>query len=491
MSYTVTFWAFAKKPNSTKQPTATGDTFTCDLMDNSGIVTPTIKLHTAFTDPSNYTYAYLTSFSRYYFISNWRYDRGLWWADLTVDVLASFKTEIGSQTMYVLRSASQSDGRILDTKYPAKVGSSFTVEQNNLNPFAVSFSSGYFIVGIINNDSAAIGMVSYYVFTNQQFRDFAAYILGDVSYLQSPAEVSDELLKCLVNPTQYIVSCTWVPFIPPQGAAVQNISIGWWTINNMPVTRLSGYTRAGGSVTISVPKHPDAATRGAYLNQEPYASYYLDFPPFGSISLPANALIDTSLLDLQWDVDCITGAGRLDIRGGPTGHIGTITIVQGQVGVPVMLAQNAPNLGGATQSVVSGWGDKAAGWVQTGVDWIKSKIPEGEFTEQLSGWPGKIRASAANHTNIVSAAAATLMPLQTVGGNGGYMAGYYPIRMIGTFATLVPENNSEWGRPLCQSKQLNTLSGYILCAETDFEISCTSGEKNQIGEFLTGGFFYE
>lgn len=492
MSYQVTFWTFAKKTNSTKQPTSAGTVYTCEVMDGSGILNPTIKLNTGLSDPSAFDYARITAWSRYYFITNWRYDRGLWWADLTEDILASYKTAIGSLSMYVLRSSYEFDGRIVDTKYPTKAGASFTVTQNNSNPFSTTFSSGYFVVGIINNDSSAIGIVSYYVFTSAEFRAFAAFMLGDESYLDSPAEISAELLKCLVNPTQYIVSCTWLPVTPPMGAAVTTINIGWWSISGMSAHYLSGYTRSAGSVTISVPKHPDAATRGYYLLQEPFSSYYLDFPPFGSISIAANALVDTTALDLYYDVDCITGKGRLDIRGGPTGHIGTITIIQGQVGVPVLLAQNAPNIGGATQESVNGITGTLADWVEWGVDKISPYVGnKTDFLSQMQSWPETIRGAGSGSSNIANAAAAILMPFQTIGGNGGYMSGYYPIRMIGTFATLVADNNSEWGKPLCQIRTLSNIPGYILCAESDFEIACTAPERASISSFLTTGFYYE
>ena len=492
MSYTVTFWSFAKKDNSTKQPTGAGTSYICDFADGSGILAPTIKLHTTFTNPSSYTYAQISDFSRYYFVSNWRYDRGLWWADLVEDVLATYKSSIGALSMYVLRAASEMDGRIVDTVYPVKAGVTLAQEQNNSNPFATAFGSGYFVVGIINNDSSAVGVTSYYVFTAAQFRSFAAFLLGNSSYLNSPPEISDSLLKCLVNPTQYITSCMWVPYTPPMGAAVTSIPIGWWTLTGMSCSRLSGYTRAGGTVTIGVPKHPDALTRGYYLLQEPYSSYYLDFPPFGSFSLPANALVDETLVDLNWNFDCITGEGRLDIVAGPSGHRGTISVVHAQVGVPVSLAQNAPDLATPVQQFVGGGQTVNPNFNNTP---IQRRIAAGDVPG--AGYdPGVFPSDSGSSitgtlVNIANALIASKMPLQVIGGNGGFMSGYYPIRLIGTFAVLADDNTAEWGRPLCRTKTLNTLSGYIQCADADFEISCTETERSAIAGFLTGGFFYE
>lgn len=496
MSYTVEFWSFAKKDNSTKQPTGTGTSYTCDIADGSGMLSPSIKLHTSFTDPSSYSYARISEFSRYYFVAHWRYDRGLWWADLVEDVLATYKSEIGALSMYVLRSASEMDGRIVDTVYPVKAGTALDTEQNNSNPFAVSVGSGYFVVGIINNDASAIGVVSYYVFTNSEFRTFASFLLGNSSFLNSPPEISDSLLKCLVNPTQYIVSCIWIPNVPSLGAAVTSINVGWWTISGISAHRLTTYTRIGGTVTISVPKHPEALTRGYYLLQEPYSRYYLDFPPFGAITLNANDLVDETLLDLDWNYDAITGQGRLDIKSGPTGHRGTISVVCAQVGVPVALAQNAPDLSSAIQQTIDSVGSAATAYAPaetrpTNVFAGLYKLYWGAGTAIGNAIGSSVNDAGAAISNIANAMISSKLPLQVVGGNGGFMSGYYPIRLILTYATLADDNTSEWGRPLCRTKTLSTLSGYIQCADSDFEISCTETERSTIAGLLTAGFFYE
>lgn len=495
MSYTVNFYRFAKKTNSTKQPTGLPDeTFTCDFMPGSSILAPTLRLNTNFLDPSNLTYADITALSRKYFVSNWRYDRGLWWCSLEEDILGTYKSSIGNFSMYVVRSSSEMDGRIIDTKYPVKVGAYFSTEQNNLNPFATALEDGYFVVGIVNGDSAAVGVTSYYVFTNAEFRAFSSFLMGNSSYLNSPSEISDELLKCLVNPTQYISSCIWLPFAPPMGASISTINIGWWSVT-ASCHRLSGYSRYSTTVTVSVPKHPEAATRGYYLLQEPYSSYYLDFPPFGSFTIPANDLVDTTLLDFAISVDCITGMGRLDIKAGPTGYVGTIDVINAQVGVPVALAQNAPEItipsqDTAVNSASSGEFfkiGKTAGNTKFG-KWLNSQIDEINSDIDFIGEQIK---SSDTLANIGNALVASRLPVQVIGGNGGFMGGYFPIRLIATFATITNDNTAEWGKPLCQVKTLSTLSGFIQCADADFELSCTAPERAAIGAFLTSGFYME
>ena len=118
-------------------------------------------------------------------------------------------------------------------------------------------------------------------------------------------------------------------------------------------------------------------------------------------------------------------------------------------------------LGQAEQSLTEGW----------------NKISQSDTGKSIS--------------NIANALVASRLPIQVIGGNGGFMSGYFPIRLIATFATISDDNTTEWGRPLCRVKTLNTLSGYIQCADADFEISCTSTERQAIASHLVKGFYME
>ena len=59
------------------------------------------------------------------------------------------------------------------------------------------------------------------------------------------------------------------------------------------------------------------------------------------------------------------------------------------------------------------------------------------------------------------------------------------------YFTVVDENLAEIGRPLCQTKQISTLSGYILCQNADAQITGTQDEADKINGYLNSGFFYE
>ena len=144
-----------KKVNSTKQPLPSeGQTFSCELKEETSFLTPTLKfapntLTSGLFSPSAYNYAMIPYWQRYYYITDWTYKNGIWEASLSVDVLASFKTEIGETTTYIIRSASQYNGDILDTFYPATTVCGTTKQQFAYDfIYQTSISEGCFVVGI-------------------------------------------------------------------------------------------------------------------------------------------------------------------------------------------------------------------------------------------------------------------------------------------------------------------------------------------------------
>ena len=89
-----------------------------------------------------------------------------------------------------------------------------------------------------------------------------------------------------------------------------------------------------------------------------------------------------------------------------------------------------------------------------------------------------------------------------LGGDGsqpdapGSYPSFYERFKIETIAHLVAlPNVSDFGRPLCQKVAINSLSGYVLCADDDIAIANvpapTQTEIDEIRSYLTGGFYWE
>lgn len=459
MAIDVNFYTFYKKPNSTKQPDGAGTTYKCNLIEPTSFTAPDIALVVP-AKPTDFNYAYIPEFSRYYFIQDWAYSAGLWRASLSVDVLASYKNSIGSQRQYVLRSAAKSDGKIVDTMYPTKNSPttvfSYSTDIGGDNPFKSNFSEGVYIVGIINSDSAAIGCVSYYVFTNSQFRNFCNVLMGTVDWAYAGIEeIGEELTKVLFNPFQYVASCMWLP-VGTVGTAgsVGSIPYGWWTLN-ASASRLGGDSRLA-AASFSIPKHPQNG-RGAYLNGAPFSRYLLSWPCFGQFALDPDIMGVSSTLYAQCFIDPVSGMGTLNI----TTDKASLITTQTQVGVPIQIAQMATNYGGTVGSAIN-----AVARALTG---------------NIGGALSSIGDAVSNATP----------QLTTMGKNGGSGSFLFAPVLNSSFYSVVDDDNEHLGRPLCQNVAPSSIPGYMLCADVEIEIAGTKPEMENIVSIMESGFYYE
>lgn len=547
MAITVTMYKnFSKKYNSTKQPVNTDShtDFSCTIKDNTSVLDPVLDLYLTGTDPadtpigSGYNYAYIAKWHRYYFITNWRYNRGVWIASLAVDVLASYKTEIGSSTKYVLRSASSYDPYILDncmTKLPPdKVVAPYTIGGAIKSPFTASNSStgtdGSYIVGIQGpqpaSDVPSIGGVCYYLLDYSQMVDLIDYLTsGTFAQLMKDdaAGLTEEVVKVLQDPSQYIVSCMWYPWtITRTGGSSVQPQIGFWNTSplNTPSTALGskGFLSLSEQLNIgsgiAIPSHPQEAggDYGAYLRAAPYSLYKFHFEPWGDIEVDGSFITDADDIRCDIEVDLVTGVAALDLYAYKTsGNVFTpLGKYFAQVGVSVGIAQllyEMQGIGGsllaAGASVVK---DLAGGSGEKLV--ITPEQADAIGAGDLSAWDlinaNKPSASEVIQ-NAVSAGLAYMANPTRNGVNGNYISylGHSGVDPHGTpfmtngpyleatFFLAADANNAEIGRPLRQYVQINTLSGYLICAESDVDIAALESEKAMIGRYLTGGFFYE
>ena len=466
MSFTVKLYSLSKRDNSTKQPANnTGDSFNCVLKSGSGIMHPTLTFDFGMTnDPSQYNYAYIDAFDRYYFIEEWYFDRALWTASLKVDVLATYKSAISSASLYVLRAYSDNDGRVIDTLYPAKTGCQFTpVTQSN--PWN---TTGIFVVGIVTQD-AAFGSIDYYVMDANELRSMCL-ALTDPTTIITPTydfdlmDAAAGLQLALVDPMQYIKTCIMLPVAV---ADITNVgTAGTINVYRWPAgtgSKIYPTSRINKSFTFNIPDHPDAATRGVYLNSKPYTVATLTIPPFGCIEIDTSVTCNASTLNVEVEVDPITGKGILVVS---CNNI-ILNRVEAQIGVPISLSSVTRDYIGAASSALGAVGGAVSG-----------------FMGNISGFLG----AAANVGNAVEA----LMPrANTIGTTGTFAANHGDFELDFQFFRPVDDDPVHNGRPLCKMKTISTLSGYILVQDGDVAIAGTSEEDKLLRSYLEGGFYYE
>lgn len=487
MAVSVEFFTITKKINSTKAPNHTTDVFMTENVtykEPLSVIRPVLRLKVAASlgSPDFLNYCYIQDLTRFYWINEWvNISNDIWECSCVEDFLASWKMAIGAASKYVLRSASNWSGDLIDTHYPAEV-THYQLETSTRWTVPFSTSNATYVLGIIGqgSGSANMGAVQYYAFTQTQLDNLFNRLFSSNAWLGiSASDMPDEIQKAFINPYQYISSAMLYPFdvTSISGAtAVTTINFGWWPLATMG-GNTAGYKLPYAPVTTigcgmaPIPKHPQAATRGTYLNSEPYSEYMVYFPGAGYQKLDAGALQQGDQLALIIHVDLITGSAKYipsvyDTASGT--HLRELTPIYGQAGIPIELAQIGRNV------------------IQSGVHAIAEIA-----SAALQGFGGPIANSI---SGIVSAAGASMMTVQSKGSAGSTLdmqyPNYYPT-LYNWYYRVADRDLAEIGAPLCKTVTLNTLTGYILCQDGEIDTNGLLEEKQEIARYLTTGFYYE
>ena len=205
------------------------------------------------------------------------------------------------------------------------------------------------------------------------------------------------------------------------------------------------------------------------MNYAPYTTLTLFYPPFGEIPIDTtfNQYMPNTYLWGKIFIDAITGGADCyvtltDGNGNNADPYRYMTMRSSQVGVPIQLAQ-----------VMSDTIGRLIGAGVSAMDQLFNIKLSGIFDTVVSG--------------IQSAMAKTSI----TGCNGSFIEIVEPPYLICEYASLVSEDNTEFGRPLCDERLISTLSGYIKCGEKDHSFGGTISENLEINNHLRDGFFYE
>lgn len=473
----IILYKFSKKINSTAQPTSSTESLTleCFVKTPSSLISPAVQLSKG-TEPIDYNYAYIADWGRYYFINDIEYSMGYWTLYLSVDVLASFKTGILGSEQYVLRSASSSDGSILDFKYPAKGSSSHgKTYGGNVVINAGSPVSGYFdgilwtgcwVVQVYSNNNSG---VTTYALNNAAFvslmSNLTSYVPSDIS------DVSAGIAKAMFDPLQYITSVMWFPRFPDKdaGTAQSSIIFGGYSVS------VSGTCVSFDSsiwdrmyCDITVAKHSDVASY-PYMQLSPYSNYDLYFEPFGKLPLDSTKLYGVNTIRCNWYLEYQKGLAHLEVTDASnTGNV--IATADSQFGIEIPISQMTVDYIGAAANILGGT-----------VGTLESLIS------------GDIVGTIGRGAEAIGNGIASMIPIVSGKGTPGsflIFRGEAP-RIEHQFFNIVGRNNNLFGSPLCQTVQLSTLSGFCMCSNALISLPCTESERGTIESYLNSGVFLE
>lgn len=525
--FTVTLYKFSKRPNSLKVPPAsqTGTDVPCSMKTVSSIITPVIEI----SDPKMnnsiplYNYAYISSYQRYYFIEDIRYEMGVWSLWLRCDVLGTYREDIINSRQYVLRSSSDFNPDLVDTLYNTYINSTrnyrrFTfpasVETWNRttstwdsrsNYFNRSISQGGFCIGVVGNNTTG---VSYYIMPASTFRT-----LLNLAFNVTPSDMTDVSAgvgKALFNPLQYVTYCKWFPAMPLSGNVGTEVDFINFGGQRVPA---SGSIVAGHSqcylidagmveenrVHMDIPPHPQVDDY-PYMALSPFSEYSLHFQPFGVIPIDSSKIYDCDYVYVHWYVDYCTGACELQIYADKS-TVGTglqdplIYSESTQIGVNLPIS-----------NLVVDWKTGAG---LTALSWLKSLAPNDYASRNMTGgvvkWqPNDVESSIQSIPDkntslidtIMNTVGASLGQISTKGSPDSFLA--YNMGRPFIFAYFMEQTAhmpALFGAPCCKNLRLENLSGFCMCSNATVEFSANSSvtvdEQNAVTSMLNSGVYIE
>ena len=472
MAFTVTLYNFTKRENSTARPSGSGSSFSCIVRTETGIINPTIELDLGLNNsPSSYNYAYIPEFERYYFIEEWVFGDRLWMARLSVDVLATFKPQIGAASLYALRAANSYDGRIIDNKYPTKTECNLqTITANN--PWAQYVDHGCFVLGIVS-ERARYGSVNFYAVDSEAMADIVSGLINDIvtenNNFRNFDDISQELQLNLIDPIQYIKSCVYIPVGVGNisGDATNSLKLYHYDISTRGTCkRLAAnptFSRTG--ISFTIPKHPQTNARGNFVNCAPYTDIQLTFPPFGTIAIDTSITCNHTEITTDVFVDAPTGKAYLSVYAGDY----LIVRREASLGVPVQLSQVSRDYFGAALTMATGTAN------------VVGSVLSGNIAGAVGGG---ISAIGNAYQSMIPKSSST-------GGVGSYAQFLQAPRLDVQFFEIVDDDIAQNGRPLCQMITPATLGDYMLIQDGDVPIPGTATEARQVKAYLEGGFYFE
>jgi hypothetical protein len=463
----VIFYTHNKRNNSLKLPTK-GTTIPCILKDSTSITSPVLELKTV-TRP-DYNYGYISDFGRYYYVTEWIYDKGIWSCSLTVDVLTSWRSNILNTTAYVEYSSSSYSNNIIDPRMTSSEEKLYTHWEEPAES-AVFNTNGCYILSIISTDANGYnGACAVYALTQSQLSQFSATITAQ-DFLDG---VWEGIKNAFNNPFDAIVSCRWIPFAysmlsgEEKEIVVVYAEIG---VNGKLLTNNFVTSNFGTEI-------PSRAATKSYTDVAPFVTGVLYLPFVGTVPLDLNAFYPTNYIHMKIVCDVVTGDLVYTLGQSADFFVSTYS---GNCATQIPLSNNmVDSLGMIASSggIIGGLATTVAG--------IVKKDP-GLITKGLGaaglGTYGTAR-SAEVHTQTNGAISSRV---------GAHVQRTIELVLI---RNNVPdsagtERKETIGLPCFRTILLVTLSGYCQCSGASVSAPATDNELALINDYLNSGIYID
>lgn len=460
----VTWDNFVKRRNSTKQPTATGTTHTATLKEATSIEKPTFVFAS-----NDFSINYVQAFGHYYFVDDIKSVRnGVIEVSCSMDVLATFKTDIGAYRAYIERSASHVNS-LLPDPYVSMLNSE-TLMSETTSVLTLFNAGGFYVISVLNDVGSGCGFTTYYATDILNVMDIAQYV--NTTWGALATSVTEWLQATFLKTADSIIDCIWVPLslsllTNQSGASFETIKIGVDNIPGASGYRLTAPFIATKSYTIDIPHYYNDFRKGA-----PYTSGKLFIPGYGMVDF--NPLdFGADKMTLRFDVDVSTGDIVCYLRDASGKTIATYTY-NVAVNCPVgKVGANASQTAGGILSTIGGIASAAA---SSGASAVAAGV-----------------GATASAANTLAAAVAPTVSIR--GGKGGRALSSSGLDIICTtiskLTTDPADLSNAQGRMSMGRALLSSCSGYVKCSDASVPIAGMESDKQAVNDLLNSGFYYE
>lgn len=468
---TITYWTnFVKRKNSTLVPSGTGTDLTVTLKEGTSIEKPTFIL-----TGNLFTCNYVQAFDHYYFVDDIRSVRNnLSEIECSMDVLATFKTDIGNYTALIERSATYYDTTYPDTAVAMKNDVVTNENQAASSMFVSGGGYGCYVLSVLNDIGSGTGFTTTYILDASELAECAQFVNTD--WGSAETDIVAWLKAVFLKTADSIIDCIWLPvassvYTSSSLVVYETLRIG---VTNMQGTGLDvkGYRItypfiATESITLTIPHwYSD------FRKYNPFTKVILKIPGMGATEINPLDFEKNSTIKLVYWLDMSTGDAFVAACN-DDGHL-----------------VSTYSLNIAVQCPVGKIGADVTGFMTSGL--ATAAAAAGALVA-----PGKYQAVsgfAAAATAMNTLASMTGVTASIHGGKGGRAifrdANYY-VGVIAKYTSTPSDLSDEAGRPCMAKYQISTCSGFVKCVNADVPIAGMGGEKEIVNEYLNGGFYYE
>lgn len=430
---------FSKRTNSTKLPASNvGTEVAVKLKEGTSIYNPSFILSSGGNKPQ---IKYVKWDSYYYYVNDVTITTDhLYQIDCTIDVLASFKSDILNTSAFVKYSTSNYDLGISDLRLSTK--DERKISTNSVQPSYTGLPEHYMVSFI--GDHTGVNPV---VGLNESGVKALATAIQSNGFAELFTDPSSAISKMLTDTSSAVTYCRYIPYGQTTGGT-EIVLAGGYDVGFGGGTPLI-YTATD---TISIPWNFNS---GDFRNRSQYSHLILYLGIYGAVDLNVDDFIGKTSISIKTILDSSTG----DINF----IVDNRMAFKSKIGHDVQLGTTTSgSLGNALASTTAMVG---------------------------SAMSGNVIGTAVSGFNVVTSAFGTTpSSIGSVGGNADEHI--FRLVMISHDTSESPSDMANiYGRPLNQVKALSGLTGYVECTNASVNTTAPKNIKDEINTYLNGGVY--